>query len=442
MKRLYDRGVHGSTRSWWREEAPPDEELPALEGTGDADVAVIGGGFTGLWTALELLHRRPSARVVVLEAGRCGDGASGRNGGFLHGFWAALPRLVDMFGVDAAVSLAREATGVYDAVRALGEDVWLNESGMLTVSLGPAQDAVLEHEVTAAIRAGAPEEAVYVSREALGIDSPIMRGAVRCRDCATVQPGRLVRALRRAVLAAGATVHERTPVLSIDEGGIACERGLLRAEEIVLATNASAARWPATRSVAVFRSAIVLTEPVPSLHERIGWEHEEAIADARTYLNYFRLTNDDRVLMGSASGEFQRAEAALRAYFPQLADVRVAARWEGAIDVSSDRLPVVGTVPGTRVHYGLGYTGNGVGPSWLVGRLLASLALGDQVDSPLLTRRVPSLPPEPLRSIGAQVVRRALLAVDEAQSAGKRPSQLATGVARLPELLGLRIASR
>jgi len=146
--------------------------------------------------------------------------------------------------------------------------------------------------------------------------------------------------------------------------------------------------------------------------------------------------------MGSASGEFQRAEAALRAYFPQLADVRVAARWEGAIDVSSDRLPVVGTVPGTRVHYGLGYTGNGVGPSWLVGRLLSSLALGDQVDSPLLTRRVPSLPPEPLRSVGAQVVRRALLAVDDAQSAGKRPSQLATGVARLPELLGLRIASR
>jgi glycine/D-amino acid oxidase-like deaminating enzyme len=442
VKQLYDRDVQGSTRSWWRAEAPPDEESAALEGTADADVAVIGGGFTGLWTALELRRRRPSARIVLLEAGRCGDGASGRNGGFLHGYWAALPRLVDMFGADAAVALCREATGVYDAVRALGEDVWLKESGMLTVSLGPAQDVVLEHEVTAAIRVGAPEEAVYVSREELGIDSPIMRGAVRCRDCATVQPGRLVRALRRAVLAAGATVHERTPVLSIDAGGITCERGLLRAEEIVLATNASASRWPAAKSVAVFRSAIVLTEPVPDLHERIGWEGEEAIADARTYLNYFRPTNDGRVLMGSASGEFRRAEAALRAYFPQLDDVRIAARWEGAIDVSSDRLPVVGTVPGTRVHYGLGYTGNGVGPSWYVGRLLAGLALGEQVESPLLSRRAPTLPPEPLRSVGAQVVRRALLSVDDAESGGKRPSRLATGVARLPELLGLRVASR
>ena len=194
--------------------------------------------------------------------------------------------------------------------------------------------------------------------------------------------------------------------------------------------------------MAVFRSAIVLTEPVADLHERIGWENGEAIADARTYLNYFRLTNDKRVLMGSASGEYPRAEAALRSFFPQLADVPIAARWEGAIDVSSDRLPVIATVPGTRVHYALGYTGNGVGPSWLLGRTLASLALGEEASSPLLTRRVPSLPPEPLRSVGAQVVRRALLAVDDAESSGRQPSRLATSVARLPELLGLRIASR
>jgi glycine/D-amino acid oxidase-like deaminating enzyme len=442
MNRLYDRDVHGSTSPWWLEEAPPDELLPPLEGTVDTDVAVIGGGFTGLWTALEVLRRRPSARVVVLEAARCGEGASGRNGGFLHGYWAALPRLVDLFGVEDAVALSREATGVYDAVRALGDDVWLNEAGMLSVSRGPAQDAVLEREVAVADRAGAADEAVLVPRDELGVDSPVMRSAVRVRDCATVQPGRLVRALRRAVLAAGATVHERTPVLAIDGGGISCERGVVRAQEIVVATNASAARWPASRSVAVFRSAIVLTEPVPNLHERIGWERGEAIADARTYLNYFRPTNDGRVLMGSASGEFPRAEAALREYFPQLAGVRIAARWEGAIDVSSDRLPVIGTVPGTRVHYGLGYTGNGVGPSWLVGRTLASLVLGEEVASPLLARRVPSLPPEPFRTVGAQVVRRALLAVDDAESAGKPPSRVARGVARLPELLGLRVASR
>ena len=442
MGRLFARDVHGPTAPWWQEEAPPDDAAPALEGTVDADVAIVGGGFTGLWTALELVRRKPAARVVLLEAARCGDGASGRNGGFLHGLWASLPRLVELLGADAAVALATEATGVYDAVRALGDDVWLREGGLLTVSTGPAHDALLERAVAAAARVGAPEEAVLLSSDELSVRSPRFRGAVFYRDGATVQPARLVRALRRAALAAGAVVHESSPVVGIADGVVQCAGGSVRAQEIVLATNAAAARWPASRSVAVFRSAIVLTEPVADLRDRIGWERGEAISDERTYLNYFRTTDDGRVLMGSASGDLPRAEAALRAFFPALADVRVAARWEGAIDVSSDRLPFVSTAPGTRVHYALGYTGNGVGPSWLVGRTLASLALGEEVSSPLVTRHVPSLPPEPLRSIGARVVRRALLAVDDAEEAARRPPRWAVGVARLPELLGVRVASR
>ena len=442
MKRLYGRDVHGSTVPWWREEAPPDEPSPPLEGTVDADVAVIGGGYTGLWTALEVRRRRPSAHVVLLEAGRCGDGASGRNGGFLHGFWAALPRLVELVGEEQAVALAAESTGVHAAVRALGDDVWLNEGGVLTVSTGPAHDRLLEKAVDAAARAGAPDEAVMVARKELPIRSPVLRGAVRYRDGATVQPARLVRALRRAAMAAGAVVHEATPVLGVDGATVRAERGAVRAEEIVLATNAAAARWPAARTLFAFRSAIVLTEPVEKLHERVGWERGEAVSDACTYLNYFRPTNDGRVLMGSASGDFARAEAALRQIFPALADVRIAARWEGAIDVSSDRLPFVATVPGTRVHYGLGYTGNGVGPSWLVGRALATLAVGEPLTSPLGARHVPRLPPEPLRTLGASLVRRALLAVDDAETSGRRPPRWATGVARLPSLIGLRVASR
>jgi len=442
VKRLYDRGVHGSTLPWWQDEAPPDGELPALEGTIEADVAIVGGGFTGLWTALELRRRQPSARVVVLETARCGDGASARNGGFLHGYWASLPRLVAALGTDDAVAVAREATGVYDAVRALGEDVWLNQSGMLAVATGPAHDAELERAVALATSVGAPEEAVLVERDSVPVRSPAFRGAVRYRDCATVQPARLVRALRRAALAAGVVIHERTPVMSVDGAGVLCPRGAVHAAEIVLATNAAAAHWPAARNVAVFRSAIVITEPVPDLHERVGWKAGEAVCDERTYLNYFRPTHDLRVLMGSASGDLPRAEAALRQLFPALADVAVAARWEGAIDVSSDRLPLFGTVPGTRIHYGLGYTGNGVGPSWLGGRILASLALGGDGESPLASRRLPSLPPEPLRTLGARVVRRALLAVDDADEAGRRPPAWAKGAARLPELVGLRVASR
>ena len=442
MKRLYDRGVHGSTRPWWQDEAPPDEELPPLEGAAEADVAVIGGGLTGLWTALELRRRQPSLRVVVLEAARCGDGATGRNGGFLHGLWSSLPRLIELIGDEQAVALASEAGGVHDAVRALGEDVWQSESGMLMVATAPAHDALVERAVAAAAGVGHPDEAVLLGREELPLRSPLFRGAVLYRDGATVQPARLVHALRRAVIATGAVIHERTPVLGIDGSTVHTGGGTVRAPEIVLATNAAAARWPAARTIVPFRSAIVLTERVPDLHERVGWERGEPVSDARTYLNYFRLTNDDRVVMGSASGDVARAQAALRQIFPALAHVPIAARWDGAIDVSSDRLPIVATVPGTHVHYGVGYTGNGVGPSWLVGRALASLALREPVTSPLATRRVPALPPEPLRTIGARLVRRALLAIDDAETDGRRPARWATGVARLPSLLGLRVASR
>jgi glycine/D-amino acid oxidase-like deaminating enzyme len=188
----------------------------------------------------------------------------------------------------------------------------------------------------------------------------------------------------------------------------------------------------------VFRSAIVLTEPIPNLE----WRGGEPTFDARTYLHYFRPTNDGRILMGSASGVIADAERALRAFFPQHANVPIAARWEGPIDVSADHLPFFGTLPGGRVHYGVGYTGNGVGPSWLGGQLLAQLASGEQPDSPLVTRAVPKLPPEPIRSLGASVIRRAILKIDEAESHGRTPPRAARAIARLPAKLGVTVASR
>ena len=253
-----------------------------------------------------------------------------------------------------------------------------------------------------------------------------------------------MRALRRAALAAGAQIYEGTPVTSV-EGGAATPGGRVRAREVVLATNAWAARWPAARRLAVLRSAIVLTEPVPDLADRVGWQRGEAVFDGRAFLHYFRPTRDGRVLMGSASGSIARAEQALRTLLPALADVRVEHAWEGPIDVSSDRLPFFGTVPGTRVHYGAGYTGNGVGPSWLGGQILASLALGREDEwtaLPLVTRRVPALPPEPLKRLGGGLVRAAIIACEEAEEEGRRASGIAQSTASLPRLLRMQIGTR
>jgi glycine/D-amino acid oxidase-like deaminating enzyme len=437
VQRLYDDAVRGSTTPWWTLEAPPDELGPPLQETVEADVVVIGGGLTGLWTARALRER--GASVVVLEAETCGSGASARNGGFLHGYWSSLDRLRDVLGARGALETARAADGAIAAVRSLGEDVWLTEGGLILASTSPAQDERVRRAIAVAAELGVPDEAVAVRPDSR-LRSPAFRDGVLYRDGATVQPARLVRALRR-----GLRIYERTPAVEIEAGRVRTREGTVRAKEIVVATNAWAARWPAARRLAVFRSAIVLTGPVPDLVERVGWENAEAVLDGRTFLSYFRRTRDGRVLMGSASGSVARAEQALRSLLPALADVPVEHAWEGPIDVSSDRFPFFGTVPGTRIHYGAGYTGNGVGPSWLGGQILASLATcaDDRWTSlPLVTRKVPQLPPRPLRSIGQAIVSRALLAVDDAEAAGTRPPVAARAIAAAPRLLGLRVASR
>ena len=206
----------------------------------------------------------------------------------------------------------------------------------------------------------------------------------------------------------------------------------------------------------------MLTEPVPELLAEIGWTGGEAIVDGRMFVHYFRTTADGRVVMGSASGPIghggsvgdrffddaptvSRAERGLRRLLPGLAAARVERAWGGPIDVSSDQLPFFTTVPGTRIHFGAGYRGNGVGPSWLGGQILASLVLGagdEWARLPLAGRLPPRLPPEPLRYVGGAAVRRAIMAVEEADEDGRRAGLLARGVAALPRPLGLRVGTR
>jgi glycine/D-amino acid oxidase-like deaminating enzyme len=454
--------------SWWLEEAAAafgDDVAPPLEGSVDADVCVVGGGFTGLWTALAVKEREQDASVVVLEAERCGAGPSGRNGGFLHGYWASIGRARDVLGDAGAHAVARAGERIIPAVRALGADVWLREGGMITVSTTPSQDRALTEAVDAARALGAPEQAVPLDRDELAerIRSPVFRRGVFFPECATVQPARLVRALRAAAIAAGVAVHESTWAEHLEDGLVRTARGRVRARAVVVAVNAAATGWrPVRRHLTNFGSYVVLTEPVPELLEEISWTGGEAVVDGRMFIHYFRTTNDGRVLMGSGSGPIgfggrldgrfthdaptaARAELGLRRLLPGLARARVARAWGGPIDVSADHLPFFGTVAGTRIHYGLGYSGNGVGPSWLGGQILASLALGradEWAALPLVRRALPALPPEPLKRIGGGLVRAAILRCEEAEEAGVRPPLAARAGAAVPRRLGMRIGTR
>ena len=402
---------------------------------------------------------------MLLEAVTCGTGPSGRNGGFVHGYWASFAELVSLLGRDDALELARAGERIVPAVRALEDDVWLREGGMLMVSASPAQDAAIEHAVAAAADAGVPEQAVPLNRDALSerVRSPVFRRGVFFRDGATVQPARLVRALRRRVLDVGVELHEHSPA-SYRDGEVKTARGRVRVPEVVVAINAAATGWrPVARHVTNFGSYVVLTEPVPELLAEIGWTGGEAIVDGRMFLHYFRTTADGRVLMGSGSGPIgfrgklddrftsdsataARAEHGLRRLLPGLAEAKVERAWGGPIDVSADHLPFFGTVPGTRrVHYGLGYSGHGVGPSWLGGQILASLALGrddEWTALPLATRRVASLPPEPLKRLGGGVVRSAIMAVERADEEGRRAPLPARLGAALPRLFRMEIGTR
>lgn len=466
----------GLAPPFWLEEAlsadrdPPP--APPLEEECDVDVAIVGAGYTGLWTALALRERDPGLRVAVLEAEICGWGPSGRNGGFLHGFWTQLPSLRAMLGDERTLELCRAGSRIVPAVRAFcdarGEDVWLREGGYLKVSAAPAQDEPLERALAAARALGVEEmtQPLTGAEVAGRIRSPRFRRGILFPECATVQPARLARALRRAAIADGVRLYERTRIDRVKAGSPAVletPRGLVRAPEVVVATNAWMTDWkPVAGRLTNFGSYAVLTEPVPDLLAEIGWTGGEAVADWRMFVHYFRTTPDGRVLMGSGSGPIGfggrvdrrftadgpsagRAERGLRELLPGLAAARVTHAWGGPIDVSADHQPFFGTVPGARVHYGAGYSGHGVGPAWIGGQILASLVLGiddEWTALPLATRRVPALPPEPLRHVGGGLVRAAIMSCEEASEAGRAGSLAARTVAAVPALLGMQIGTR
>jgi glycine/D-amino acid oxidase-like deaminating enzyme len=464
--------------AWWLDEAlawegdvPP---APPPAGDLDVDVAIVGGGYTGLWTALTLKERDPGIRVAVLEAEIVGWGPSGRNGGFVGGYLGGLGELARLFGRDRALAVMEAGRRIVPAVRALADrhsaDIWLREAGYLRVSAGIAQDGHVDAVVAAARKLGVGEDLVQpLSPPEVQerLRSLVFRHGVLLHDTATVQPARYARLLRRAALEAGVALHERSRVLDVEAGAPTVLRlvgGRVRADEVVLATNGALAGRPELGGwLTNFGSYVVLTEPVPEILEAIGWTGGEAVCDARMFLHYFRATEDGRILMGSGSGPIgyggrldarfaadrptaERAAAGLRRLIPAAAGARIERAWGGPIDVSADHVPFFGTLPGTRIHYAAGYSGHGAGPSWLGGQALASLvtrAEDEWTALPFTSRRPRrALPPEPFRHLGGTLVRRAILACEEAEDAGRRAPLPARAAATLPRVLGLELGTR
>ena len=463
--------------SWWFEEALAYEgSLPAsppLVGVRRVDVAIVGGGFTGLWTALQLKVRSPQLSVALIEASLCGSGASGKNGGKVSGYWASLPGMVNAIGADAALAVARAGTRAQDGIRAFAtsgnRDLWWREGPSIKISASPAQDKKISAYIAEAQRLGVPQTATALSAQEMAarVRSPVFRGGVLFEEGATVHPARLARAMRAAVIEAGVQVYEHTPMRQLDRGSpsrVTTPQGELLAREVVLATNAQLATDPQIRDyVSVFSSYVVMSEPAPEKLQEIDWVNDEGLSDLRMFLHYFRKTVDGRILMGSGSGPISyggsstdprltqdahsaaRAERGLYRLFPSFASVGLSKAWGGAIEVSSDRLPFFKTFPNTRVHYACGFSGHGVNPTYIAGQCLASLVLNqkDEWSSlPFCTRTLPTLPPEPFRTFGGRLVRWGVLSCEEAEERQRSAPFLANVAAKLPEMLGMKIGTR
>ena len=448
--------------SLWQVEADPDgPDAAPLHGDRKADVVIVGGGYVGLWTAYWIKRQSPGTDVVVLDQGRCGDGASGRNGGFALTLWAKLPSLVRIMGAEKAVMVCQQSEqaisdiGTFCAEHAV--DAHFIQNGWLWVARARAHYGSWQGLLDACERVGVnPFQQLPDEEIARRTGSPTHIGGVIGASGATVQPYLLARGLRRVCHEWGVRIHEHSRMVELDRGSPARVRtpsGSVTAKAVVIATNAWAAGMREfRRRMVVVSSDLVATAPIPERLKEYGWTGGESINDSQMWINYYRTTRDGRIVFGkgvAALGfgghigrSFQRSApraavtvADLRAAYPRLSDVPLEFDWSGPIDRSPTGLPELGHLGGrTNMFYGVGWSGNGVAPSVLGGRILAGLVLGSD-DAygrhPLIDLKVGSLPPEPIRFFGGNVVRTAAYRKERAEIDGRTPNRLAVMLSRL-----------
>ncbi len=444
----------------------PEHATESLEGSRQADVAIVGGGFTGLWTALFLKEVEPRLEIAILEQGICGYGASGRNAGIVaetldHSHELAAAH----FGLAEAQKLAHLGRQNLDELeRFLAErdmDVAFERVGQLVMALTPAHVAGLRGAVEFAHRLGITDWRLLTAGEAQSeIHSPLYLGALLAPGSGVIHPIKLIEGLRREALRLGVLVFERTRVLGFDfprrEVVVRAEGGRVTARKAVLATNAYTHHLLPRLSARFLPlyDYILVSEPLTqSERDAVGWEKRRGVTDARTFFNYYRLTADGRILWGTSEAVYFRGNrvdpacdhspahydalrASFRRHFPRLSRLQFPYGWGGPICSTTRLTPFFGRAAGGRLCYGLGYTGHGIGSTRLAGKILAHLVLNRS--SPLLelamVRRKPfPYPPEPLRTLAVAAVTRALRRVD----AGGNPGLLLRGL----EALGFGFSS-
>ena len=453
--------------SMWMDTIPGDlYPRAALESDADADVAIVGAGYTGLWTAYYLKRADPSVRVVVVEKEIAGFGASGRNGGWCSALFAAghekIARVAGPGGVTAMQRALRDSIDeVGRAAAAEGIDAQFEKSGTITLVTAPPQLERVRESISSErawgfgkddLRWLEPDEAAEFVRV------PNCLGAAYTPHCAALHPARLVRGLADAVERLGVTVHEQTTATSIEPGRVQTDRGRVRAALIVRATEGYTPSLNGMRRRLVpLYSLMIATEPLPSgVWDEIGWQRRVTLTDGRHLLIYAQRTADNRIALGGRGAPyhfgsrvrpdfdrrpevFAELRRVLHALFPAARDFDISHEWGGPLGVPRDWYSSVGFDRSSGLAWAEGYVGDGVSTTNLAGRTLADLLLGrdtELVRLPWVDHRSRKWEPEPLRWIGINLATRMYASADRAEA--RKGVAVNRRVDLLDRLIGLK----
>ena len=425
------------------------EYEPPLEGPQRSEIAIIGAGFTGLWTAVFLKEMEPDLEITILEQGMAGYGGSGRNAGMIdvtidHSHALAIAH----FGFEEAKKMARLGMENIDEMIAFldstGIDCELERNGRLSVALSPSQIEEGRESLKVAEQLGIPGWR-WLDKDQIQdeVHSPLYLGGVFSPGAGILNPFKLVQALKSFLKSRGVKIHERTKVKKLSAGKIICEGGIVEAKKIIAATDAfSHYLLPGllSRFIPLY-DYILVSEPLTAeQQEAIGWKKRQGITDGRTFFNYYRLTTDNRILFGTSEAKYYSSnrvgpefdhstihyealhDSFLR-HFPQLASLQFPFAWGGPIASTTRLTPFFGSTDKGSVLYALGYTGHGLGSTRIAAKVLAHRALErptELFDLKMVYEKPFPYPPEPFRSLVVRMVTRSLRRVD----AGEKPDLL------------------
>lgn len=410
----------------WFEEAPSRDPL---DGAVQADVVIIGAGYTGLWTAYYLLKSDPSLRVVLLEKNHVGFGASGRNGGWASAiFPISLTKVAEMYSHSAALNLQAAMNDTVDEIgRVLaleGIDADYAKQGFLSLARSAPQLARAHATVEASTRFGLPNQWQVLdgTQASTKVGAQDILGGLYTEHCALIHPGKLVRGLAQLVEKMGAKIYENSEVTHSSLGSVRTEHGSVAAEFTVRATEAFTSQQPGySRFVIPLYSLMLATEPLPrDLIRKLNLDHRMAFNDMRHMRVYGQITAEGRLAFGGRGAPYHwgsrmsddsdlvnkihsKIHETLIDFFPDLADTRITHRWGGALGVSRDWCPTVSIDRKNRFAWAGNYVGDGVATSNLAGRILRNLILekNDEINTlPLVNHTSPSWEHEPLRWLG------------------------------------------